>query len=469
MKIYKLKLLFSLLLLSTFFTSCTFAGIEAKISGLVNKPDQKNVQYGIYIVQAQSGRKIYSRNHTSPMIPASNMKLVTTAAALNYLGTDFEFETKVGLCGKKLAIIAGGDPLLGDEKVNAKYSRSRFWPIDDISQKLKSMKIVKLEGIIADTTVFDDNRVHSSWPIDQLNKWYACEISGLNFNNNCVDFIVTNNRGNIVYSLEPQTGFLEVVNQTRPISKGNSAVGAYRTPQENRLYLKGNVNRGARFTLAIERPAAFFAYFLAENLISQGIGLNGRIVEGPLPSDCDFELIETYKTPVTDVIERSNRDSLGLASEALLKKIGCDRFGLNGSWQSGAKQVARYLNGIGISDSQFEIDDGSGLSRNNRLSPKALVNVLKDMYNNPEKWDIIFDSLSVGGVDGTASRWFQEPQYQGKLFLKTGYINGVRSYSGVCKTKQGDLLFSIITNNSNGKSRNVMNEILKSLIDQYDN
>lgn len=469
MKFIKRKFLYTYTLILILFVSGNcLAGLKGEISSIINRSSQKKVDYGVYIQNARTGKTVYSHNSTVPMIPASNMKLVTTAAALDFFGGDYQFTTKVGICDNKLIIISSGDPLLGDEKVNEKHDRSRFWPLDDIVKRVKQNSITQIDGIITDTSVFDDVRVHPQWPRDQLNKWYACEISGLNFNNNCVDFLVNNSNGRIYYTLVPDTGYLNIKNQCRTISKGNSAVGAYRTELENHLILKGKVNKSARFTLALERPAGFFAYLLAENLIANGVSLNGQIVEGPKPGNCDMKIIAEYKNSIIDVIQRANRDSLGLAAESLLKKIGGNRFGLNGSWQSGADQISRYMDKIGVPASQYVISDGSGLSRKNRLSARSLVNVISDIYSDRNKRDIIINSLSVGGETGTASRWFRKPQYKGRIFVKTGYINGVRSYTGICKTEKGDFVFSIITNSSNSKSRAAMNDILETLID-YNN
>ena len=456
-----------------YFAAVSFcsADLNERISSLISKSDQKNVQYGISIIEASTGKEIFSSNQKLPLMPASNMKLASSAAAINYLGTDYQFQTAVGLCGNQLVIVGGGDPLFGDEQTLANHNLPKLWPVDDIVKLIKDANITELNNIIIDTTIFDDNRVHPAWPKEQLNQWYACEVSGLNFNDNCIGISVSNKNNNIAYSLDPQTGYLKITNQITPTSKKANSIGAYRSNEENSIYLKGQLNKSAQFTTAIERPSGFFAYLLAEKLMQAGVKINGRIIEGPKPEDCEFRSLKTYSTPISDVLLRCNQDSLGLAAESLVKTIAStgNPGGKLGSWEQGTAMVGNYLGKIGVDNTQYKIDDGSGLSRNNRLSAWTLVMVLKDLYQDQHKRDIIMPTLSVGGVSGTASKWFRENKYKGKILVKTGFINGVRSYSGICKTKSGDFLFSIITNNSNGKSREVMNKILEAIVDNYDN
>jgi D-alanyl-D-alanine carboxypeptidase/D-alanyl-D-alanine-endopeptidase (penicillin-binding protein 4) len=122
---------------------------------------------------------------------------------------------------------------------------------------------------------------------------------------------------------------------------------------------------------------------------------------------------------------------------------------------------------LGIDKSQFYLDDGSGLSRQNELTAFTITTVLSSLYKS-ENWPVYRDSLAVAGMDGTIARYFKEETYKGKIRGKTGYINGVRSFSGVCSTDRGDYIFSILANNTNGKTRTVINKIAKIIIDHAD-
>ncbi|MHC4655920.1 MAG: D-alanyl-D-alanine carboxypeptidase, partial [Planctomycetota bacterium] len=173
-----------------------------------------------------------------------------------------------------------------------------------------------------------------------------------------------------------------------------------------------------------------------------------------------------HSTPIADCLARCNKDSFGLAAEALFKTIAANSSitNKNGSWAAGRRIISSYLSALGIDRSQFYIADGSGLSRQNELSSYVITKALSDVYKGRD-WPLYKASLAVGGVDGTISRYFKEQKYKGKICGKTGYIAGVKALSGVCTTPAGDYLFSILANKTNGKTRTAINDIAKAIID----
>ena len=449
---------------------CNFvqADLAKRINGIVGRSSQKKVQYSIHIVRARNGKAVYNHNATNPLIPASNMKIITTAAALKYLGPNFRYETKVGLLDDTLVIIAGGDPLLGDKATDAKYGREPGWIFEDIAAALKQNGIKTIKDIIIDTSVFDDQRVHPNWPKKDLNRWYACEVCGLNYNGNCIEVTTKNIDGKVSVYVEPKTDFVKITNKVAPISKGTSKVGSYRTTEANKIILKGKCNKQAGpFGVAIERPAAFFGFMLAEHLAKSDIAVQGQLTEKNFDESANLKILTQYNTPLNDCLARCNKDSLGLAAEALLKTIAAqdNQDKGNGSWEGGQKLISKYLSKIGIDKEQFNIDDASGLSRKNALSARAITKVLFNIYKSGN-WKLYRDSLAAGGIDGTISKYFTEPKYKGKILGKTGYIYEVKSFSGVCTTERGDFLFSIIANNANAQTRAAINEIAKAIINE---
>ena len=175
-----------LVILSFLLVSFAQADLEKRVDSVISQSLRQKVRFSIHIIEAGTDKTVYDHDAKELMIPASNMKIITTAAALKYLGADYEYTTKVGLSGNALVIIGSGDPLLGDELTDVKYNRRQGWIFKDIAEKLKRNGITTIENIIVDTGIFDDERVHPSWPVDQLNRAYACELSGLNFNVNCI-------------------------------------------------------------------------------------------------------------------------------------------------------------------------------------------------------------------------------------------------------------------------------------------
>jgi len=455
-----------LLILIAICTAQADAGLEKKIDDIRTK--LKKVDFAVKIVHAKTGTVVYQQNPKKPMTPASNMKIITSAAALKYLGPNYRFTTKIGLLDDAVAVIGGGDPLLGDEKTDNKYGRENGWIFEDITSVLKDNGVTSVKDIVIDSTFFDDNRVRQTWPKDQLNRWYACEISGLNYNGNCIGMTVQRSGRTAKITLMPDTDYVTTVNKVRLISKGNSAVGAYRNSHPNNLVVRGNCRKKTGFDVAIERPAAFFGFMLAENLSKNGISVDGALTEKYIKKDRRIRIIKQYHTSLEDVLARCNKNSFGLTAESLVKTISAENTDgrINGEWDHGLSLIGRYLTGLGVGDEEFNLDDGSGLSQENKLSPNAITRVLLDVYNS-DNWQMYKDSLAVAGVDGTISKYFYEKKYKGRIFGKTGYINRVKSFSGVCSTENGDYVFSILANGANGTTRKAINDIAKAIIDTW--
>jgi len=447
------------------------ADLETQIDDIIRESVQDRVKFSIHIIEADSGRTIYDHDAKELMIPASNMKIITSAAALNYLGPDYVYKTRIGLSGNALVVIGSGDPLLGDEKTDAGYGREPGWIFKDIANAIKSRGIGTIEGIIVDSSVFDNEPVHPSWPAEDLNRWYACEVSGLNFNDNCIKISAKNINGKVAIFVEPQTAFVSLINKVVPISTGSGAIGTYRNLHPNRLTVFGKCrDEVGPFDVAIEKPAAYFGFLLYENLAEADIDVRGELVEKTLEEGSNFIQLIEFGTPLTDCLVRCNKNSLGLAAEAMLKTIAAmsnpDK--KNGSWKRGRELISEFLLELGIDKSQFYIDDGSGLSRQNELTAFTITTVLSDIYQS-RNWQLYKDSLAVGGVDGTIKKYFQDEPYKGNILGKTGYIRSVKSFSGLCVTEQGDYIFSILSNNTNGQTRTVINNIAQGIIDYFGN
>jgi D-alanyl-D-alanine carboxypeptidase/D-alanyl-D-alanine-endopeptidase (penicillin-binding protein 4) len=454
------------LAMNVFLCGSAVADLAARITKIVGSAKQS--EYAVHVIEPKSGSVVYSHNANKAMIPASNMKLIATAAAMKYLGPLFEYRTRVLLWGSTLVVVGSGDPLLGDKVTDARYGRPDGWIFADIIRALEDRGVQEINDIVVDTTVFDDQRVHPNWLPRDLNRWFACEVCGLNYNTNCIQVTARNSEGRIVISVEPATSFIEIVNEVQAISSGESAVGAYRSRQPNRIMIRGTCkDRQGPFDVAIEKPAAMFGFLLAEHLLRAGITVQGQLIEGAFDRDGPFVEIAEFTTPLIDCLHRANKDSIGLVAEALLKTIAAennpDR--KNGTWEQGRELIGRYLSDLKVAREEFKIDDGSGLSRENRLSAHAIATVLLDVYRGGN-WELFRTSLAVGGEDGTVGRYFKEPQYRANILGKTGYISGVQSLSGVCLTDNGPYFFSILSNRLS-LSRDAIHQIAAAIIDEY--
>jgi serine-type D-Ala-D-Ala carboxypeptidase/endopeptidase (penicillin-binding protein 4) len=468
MKNRKERILISVALV-LLLTRYAAADLAQRVNNVIAQPVKQGVKFSILILDPRTGSTVFEYEPKRMLIPASNMKAVTSAAAIHYLGADYQYITKVGIQGKSLVVIGSGDPIFGDRITDDKYKRPKDWIFAQIAESLRQNDITNIDGMIVDSGFFEDRCVHPNWPVAELNKAYACEISGLNFNVNCINLIVRDIDGVIVIDCDPKTSFVTFVNEVEPISSGNSAIATYRNRQPNKLTVTGKCEKMVGpFEVAIERPAAMFGFILYEYLSSQQFVISGQLSEAVIQKYNNFKELTEFKTPLADCLARCNKDSLGLAAEALLKTISAenDPNHKNGSWEKGSTLVAQYLEKLGVDGEQFNLDDGSGLSRKNGLSAYAITRVLLDMYRS-DSWQIYRDSLSVGGVDGVLDDFFKEKKYQSKVLAKTGYISGVRSMSGICITDQGEFIFSILANNAYSISRQTINEIAQAVIDEY--
>lgn len=460
----RMKNLLAALALSICFVDVACADLAKRIDSIVGRKSQRKVQFSVQIIKADSGKTVYRRDATKALIPASNMKIIISGAALKYLGPKYKYQTKVGLCNDTLVIVGSGDPLLGDEVTDTKYGRKPGWIFEDIISVLKEKRIKGIKDVIVDSSIFDDQRVHTSWRKEELNRPYACEVSGLNYNGNCIEVTARTVKGKVELSVTPATGYVKIINKCKPTSKRRNTVWCARPAGTNTITVLGKCYKEWPVHVTVERPAAFFGYLLAEELAKEGVNTEGKVIEGAAGRDCKFRLLRVYNTPIKDCLVRCNKDSFGLAAEALLKTIAAhsNKDRKNGSWADGRKLVSNYLLGLGVHEKEFYIDDGSGLSRKNKLGANAITKVLSHLYKS-KNWKLYKDSLAIGGVDGTARRHFQEKEYKGKVFGKTGYIAGVKSFSGVCSTTDGDYIFSILTNKANGPTRTAINDIVKAL------
>jgi D-alanyl-D-alanine carboxypeptidase/D-alanyl-D-alanine-endopeptidase (penicillin-binding protein 4) len=447
-----------------------FGDLARSINSIINSSSQQKVIFSVQVVNAKSGKTIYDYQGRKAMIPASNMKIITTAAALKYLGADYEYKTEISLIGDTLAVIGSGDPLLGDRVTDAKYGRTTGWIFDEIGSILKSAKCEEIKEIVIDTSIFDDQRVHKNWPLKDLNRWYACEVSGLNYNGNCIEITAKNNNGKINLTVEPDTSFIKIKNEVKVIKNGRQSLGSYRQQKINEIIVFGECSKGqGPIKVAIERPSAYFGFLLAESLAKSGISVEGQFIEKKLDFNVRTKSLLTYRTKLSDVLARCNKKSFGLAAESLVKTIAAENnpYKGNGSWEAGTALISQYLLQLGIESNEFNIDEGSGLSRNNKLSSNAITTALISIYESND-WSLYKDSLAVGGRDGTIAGSFEEEKYKGKIFGKTGYLTGIRSLSGICSANNGEYIFSILTNKTNGKTKTAIHNIAKAIIDEYD-
>ena len=314
------------------------------------------------------------------------------------------------------------------------------------AKQLKDRGISTFRDVIVDDGVFDQTFVHPHWPAEQEHKRYVAGVGGLNLNANCVDFTFRVDGGSVLFSTDPATRYIDVRNTCSPGRKNEIYLS--RTLGTNKVVLKGEAVGGGPYAVTVDDPPMFAGTVLSETLTACGIATTGGVKRGPgiraerekaLPGgDPAWVVIGVHETPINTVLARANKDSMNLYAESLCKRLGYDVTHKSGSWENGTAAVGEFLKRIGVAESEFHIDDGCGLSKENSILAHHFFSKQKDAY---------LASLSVAGVDGTLDDRFRGSDLKGRVFGKSGYVNNVRSLSGYLKARDDRYYaFSILIN-----------------------
>ncbi len=417
------------------------------------------------ILELPTGRVLYSYRADDVMIPASNMKLVVTAAALDQLGADFAFRTVLVRRGDDLVVIGDGDPATGDPALASERGEPITAMFHRWADALKRQGISEIPGdLTIDDSIFDSQWVSFRWPEDERQKAYAAPVGGLNLSDNCIVATVwpaQQPRAAALFQVSPRTTLVQIDNRCKSGGKGPPIIR--RLGDSSQYVISGRCGKRATLApVAVSDPGMFFASALRTSLAAKGIRIVGEIrrervrhSDGTLPADC--RLVASHQTPLATVLRLCNKRSENLFAECLLKRMGYEhqrragRPNALGSWTSGRAAVRAFLRKVGVEPISLVIDDGSGLSRDNRVSAAQLTEVLRSMFNHP-RGELFISSLSVNGVDGTLKRRMAD--IEGSVRAKTGYVRGVRTLSGYVQSRSGTTMcFSVLFNDIPGSTR----------------
>ncbi len=439
--------------------------IAKRISRHLQVTKSFKVDYGIMIVAIRNEKfvPVFVKNADMPLIPASNEKLITTIGAIQELGDTFSFNTVLGFMQNDLVVIGDGDPGFGDTQLTNKPTCEIF---DKWAQELRNKGITYISGnLIFDASIFDNVFRHPDWPVNQFNKWYTAPVGGLNLNDNCIDLEVRigqkkNNDENSRLIIKPFTDTIKI----RTIWQRNHSLATIINTSwasENELILKITlgVKSAGPVSIPVQNPIVFFANICRERLESYGITITGktlfkrvRLANGTIPKK--FVELSRYTTPIFDNVKRANKKSQNLFAECLFKRTGfayARKHGgfAVGSWTSGQYAYANFLKKeLNISSEEFCIDDGGGLSRNNRISARAICKLLQFVLH--QRWAKKFvDTLAIAGKDGTLRKRMRNSIATKKIRAKTGYISSVSALSGylVDESENVKVIFSMLFNN----------------------
>jgi len=439
------KLFLALVLLIGSFTSLAQADPQAKLDTILRHPDVYPWKVSVKAVDLSTGRTIFASRETRPLIPASNMKLIVTAAAVDRWGANYAFVTYLARKGKDLVLIGSGDPGFADPALQVKYNQDPTTVFRNWARTVKRSGIRKVANVIVDDTIFDRQFIHRDWPKNQLNRTYTPPVGGLNLWENLASVKKhgRTSNGQLKLLVEPWISYLPK-NKRPPDSYRQVWVSG--GPKSGDGYA-GGVNSST----GVDDPGIFFGSVFKAVLAKQGISVTGDVLRRSVTNahgqlDPDVIVLDQASTKLTDIIGRANKLSRALCAESLLKRLGA-KPGRQGSWSSGISAVWEFLKDVPSENlDQYAIYDGSGLSRKNRISPALIVDVLRYMHKGHDA-EAFRNSLSIWARDGTLRKRSKKSVLAGRVFAKTGYIRGVACLSGYLQTKRGRwIAFSILMN-----------------------
>lgn len=473
---HPIQSLFFLLALC-FSLSVRAESLEARINPLLDNPQLKgaSVSLDIQQVTANGPVPLYSHDPNLPLGPASNCKLLTTAAAFERYGPHATFKTNLFQVGPDLLIVGGGDPGLGDTKIAARHNESPIAAFEQWAQRLAQAGITSYRDLIVDDRIFDSDWTHANWPAGDRLSSDSAPIGGLNFNANCLDWTPLLTSRGVSVQLMPDTSYVSVANKA---SRGKETkISMIRPATSNHFEFRGTLAASAATpnSVPIYDPGLWTGTILRDILTRAGISQSGQIRRAAASEVFpNGTLLAGHETPILDVIQRANTNSLNMMAECLCKRLGYDSTqGRHpGSWANGTAAVESFVTSLGIRPELVSLDDGSGLSSKNRVAARAFTTVLAHVAVRPDG-DQFIATLALPGEDGTLERRFKGMSVADHIHAKTGHINGVSTLSGYLlldpsadNARPGRrFVFSILVNKYQGNVNPWQDQVCQALYD----
>lgn len=425
------------------------------IDSLLQQPIFNATDAAVKIVSLENNEILYEHNSERLFRPASNMKLLTTSAALTTLGKDFSLPTRFFYDGTihdstlsgNIYVKGFGDPDFSSETLAS------------IVTEIKVKGISRITGnIIGDPSYFDGKRWGVGWMWDDEPFGFAAYNSALSINHNCVEVYVLpgKNIGDTVSAWTvPATRYISIENSATTDTVSTLEISRKFDERLNVITLKGTARNTAdtiHESITIRNPEKYFLTLFSEELHRQGIQCDDSIRIDTVPKSAI--VLSQHLQPIDSMIIYLNKVSDNLSAENTLKILGAEKIGIPGTTENGITIVRQVLQSFGIDSTSYLQVDGSGVSHYNLVYADLFIKILQGMYNQKNIFDLFYTSLPNAGIDGSLEDRMKNSPAQNNLHAKTGTISGVTTLSGYVRTQDSELLaFSILIQNFIGSNK----------------
>ncbi|MDF1702412.1 MAG: D-alanyl-D-alanine carboxypeptidase/D-alanyl-D-alanine-endopeptidase [Planctomycetota bacterium] len=452
------------------------ATLAKRMSTRIKKSGLKPGRYSIVVMTRGPGRLVrYTAGAATAVVPASAAKLLTAAAVLDLLGPSYVFRTRLSMRGQLSADgVLDGDLVLhggGDPSISGRFFDDQPYAVPaKLALAAQQAGVRRVSGaLVLDHAGFDREYVHPEWSAADKRRWYGGPVSGLGFNDGCVDVKVVGASagGRAQVTLPAGHGPWQLKNGIKTVARARAAVGG-RWLDGGILDLHGRVPPKGRasFHVPVPDPALFFGGALRSALERANIRVDGGVRHARDASDArPGTVVGEHEAPLAPALAVMNVRSQNVYASTLFKLAGRAVAG-EGTWASGGDAVRTMLERrLILDDGRTDMRDGSGLSPKNKVSAGVLVELLHKLDLDPLRGPVLWDSLAVAGVSGTLRK--RLPSLKGRVRGKTGTLNDTRAraLAGYVERKGkpgGDCVFAILLNGP-GASHAVIDDLVREI------
>lgn len=442
-----------------------------RIDALIAQPRFAHADWGIDVVSLDSGKTLYTHHAGKLFVPASNAKLYTAALALDALGVDARFTTTLyatalpiaaGTLNGDLILYGRGDPSLGEPEISPDWA-------DRLAAALAAHGVRRVRGdLIADDTFFSGTQIGNGWEANDLQTWFAAPATALSVQGNLIHVRVSRDGARCCdVAVDPLASGAHVVDLTQnSVDDGddNDALGLYRPPGSFTLYASGSLplaTQSKTYVLSAPDPALFTGNLLHDALKQHGIALDGRVrtlhwpqTDTALSRPGIVTIGEIFSPPLSNLIRHMLKHSDNLHAQALLEQVGVktaqrgvcvDRAqSPRSSADWGLCALRAMLARAGIAPQLATFNEGTGLSRQDLITPEATTRLLAWIARQPFAAKLR-DTLPIAGVDGTLRNRMRGTPAANNLQAKTGTLTHAYALSGYVTDASGEhLAFSLM-------------------------